>query len=39
MAGNSSIQNIIVQIERETIFEVVNDGIRGGDILIQAANF
>jgi hypothetical protein len=39
MVGNSGIQNIIVQIEKQTIFEVVNEGIESGDILIQAANF
>jgi hypothetical protein len=33
------IQNIIVQIEKETIFNVVNNGIRSGDILIQAFNY
>jgi hypothetical protein len=38
-AGNNAIQNIIVQIEKQTVFDVVNDGIRSGDILIQVANF
>jgi hypothetical protein len=38
-AGNGSAQNIIVQIEKQTIFDVINDGIKSGDILIQAANF
>jgi hypothetical protein len=39
MTGSNTAQNIIVQIEKQTIFDVVNDGIRGGDILIQAVNF
>jgi hypothetical protein len=38
MVGNNS-QNIIVQIDKQPIFDIVNDGIRSGDILIQAANF
>jgi tape measure domain-containing protein len=39
MAGNGGIQNIVVQIEKQTIFDVINNGIRSGDILIQAVNF
>jgi uncharacterized radical SAM superfamily protein len=39
MTGNGAAQNIIVQIDKQPIFDVVNDGIRSGDILIQAANF
>jgi hypothetical protein len=39
MTGNGNTQNIIVQIEKQTIFDVVNDGIDSGDILIMAANY
>jgi hypothetical protein len=39
MAGFNQTQNIIVRIEKQTIFDVVNDGIRGGNILIAAVNF
>jgi hypothetical protein len=39
MTGFNKPQNIIVQIEKETIFAVVNDGLRSGDILVSAANF
>jgi hypothetical protein len=39
MTGFTRTQNITVQIEKQTIFDVVNDGIRGGDILIAAVNF
>ena len=34
--GNS--QNIIVQIARETIFNVINDGLGSGDIIINTDN-
>ena len=34
--GNS--QNIIVQIDRETIFSVINDGLGSGDIIINTDN-
>jgi hypothetical protein len=39
MSGFNKIQNIIVQIEKQTIFDVVNNGIRSGDILIAASNY
>jgi hypothetical protein len=39
MTGNNNTQNIIVQIDRQTIFDVVNDGIGSGDILIAASNY
>jgi hypothetical protein len=39
MTGFNKAQNIIVQIEKQTIFDVINDGIRSGDVLISAANF
>jgi hypothetical protein len=39
MTGFTERQTITVQIEKQTIFDVVNDGIRGGDILIQATNY
>jgi hypothetical protein len=39
MTGTNKRQNIIVQIEKQTIFDVINDGIRSGDVLISAANF
>jgi hypothetical protein len=39
MTGTNETQNIIVQIEKETIFNVVNSGIRSGDILIAAVNY
>jgi hypothetical protein len=38
MSGKNT-QNIIVQIEKQTIFDVINDGIRGGDILVAAVNY
>jgi hypothetical protein len=37
--GNNQTQNIIVQIEKDTIFNVVNEGIASGDILIMAGNY
>jgi tape measure domain-containing protein len=39
MAGFTGTQNITVQIEKQTIFDVVNNGIRSGDILIMATNY
>jgi hypothetical protein len=39
MTGFNKSQNIIVQIEKQTIFDVVNDGIRSGDVLIMAGNY
>jgi tape measure domain-containing protein len=39
MTGFNERQTITVQIEKQTIFDVVNDGIRGGDIVIQATNY
>jgi hypothetical protein len=39
MTGFNKPQNIIVQIEKQTIFDVVNDGIVSGDILIAASNY
>jgi hypothetical protein len=39
MAGFNGTQNITVQIDRQVIFDVVNDGIRSNDILIAAVNF
>jgi hypothetical protein len=37
--GFNRQQNIIVQIEKQTIFDVINDGIRSGDVLIAAVNY
>jgi hypothetical protein len=39
MTGYSGQQHITVQIEKQTIFDVINDGIRSGDVLIMAANY
>jgi hypothetical protein len=39
MTGFGQGQTITVQIEKKTIFDVVNDGIRSGDILIAAVNY
>jgi hypothetical protein len=39
MTGFNKLQNIIVQIEKQTIFDVVNDGITSGDILISTVNY
>jgi hypothetical protein len=39
MTGFNRSQNVIVQIDKEVIFNVVNDGIAGGDILIKATNY
>jgi hypothetical protein len=39
MIGSNENQHITVQIEKQTIFDVINDGIRSGDVLISAANF
>jgi hypothetical protein len=39
MTGFTQGQTIIVQIEKQTIFDVVNDGIRSGDVLIAATNY
>jgi hypothetical protein len=39
MTGYSKPQHITVQIEKQTIFDVVNDGIRSGDVLIAAVNY
>jgi hypothetical protein len=39
MTGFSGSQSITVQIEKQTIFDVVNDGIRSGDVLIMATNY
>jgi hypothetical protein len=39
MSGSNRAQNIIVQIDRQTIFDVMNDGIRSGDVLIAATNY
>jgi hypothetical protein len=39
MTGFNKTQHITVQLEKETIFDVVNDGIRSGDILIMASNY
>jgi hypothetical protein len=38
MAGNNS-QNITVQLDKQVLFDVVNNGIRSGEVLISAANF
>jgi hypothetical protein len=38
MTGENT-QRITVQIEKQTIFDVINEGIRSNDILIQAVNF
>jgi hypothetical protein len=37
--GNSATQNIVVQLDRQVLFDVMNEGIRSGDVLIQAVNF
>jgi hypothetical protein len=37
--GFNNRQNIIVQIEKQVLFDVMNDGIRSGDILVSAVNF
>jgi tape measure domain-containing protein len=39
MTGYNNAQNIVVQIDKQTIFDVINDGIRSGDVLIMASNF
>jgi hypothetical protein len=39
MTGFNETQNITVQIEKETIFSIINEGIRSGDILIAATNY
>jgi hypothetical protein len=39
MTGFNKQQNIIVQMDKQVLFDVMNDGIRSGDILISAANF
>jgi hypothetical protein len=39
MAGFRNEQTITVLLEKQVIFNVVNDGIRGGDILISAGNY
>jgi hypothetical protein len=39
MAGFNNAQTITVQIEKQVIFDVVNDGIRSNDILIEAVNY
>jgi hypothetical protein len=39
MTGYNKAQNIIVQIEKQTIFDVMNEGIRSGDVLIAAVNY
>jgi hypothetical protein len=39
MTGYNNSQNIIVQIEKQVLFDVINDGIRSGDVLIAAVNY
>jgi hypothetical protein len=39
MAGHGNRQNIVVQIDRQTIFDITNDGIKSGDILIATSNY
>jgi hypothetical protein len=39
MTNLSGSQNITVQIDKQVIFDVVNDGIRSNDILIEAVNY
>jgi hypothetical protein len=39
MTGFNNGQTITVQIEKQVLFDITNDGIRSGDILISAANF
>jgi hypothetical protein len=39
MTGYNNTQNIVVQIEKQTIFDVINEGIRSGDVLIAAVNY
>jgi hypothetical protein len=39
MVGSDATQNIIVQLDKQTLFDVVNDGIRSGDVLIAALNY
>jgi hypothetical protein len=37
--GGGAAQNIIVQIEKQVLFDVMNEGIRSGDVIISTANF
>jgi len=37
-AGGANKQRIIVNIDKQTIFDVINAGIRSGDIYISTAN-
>jgi protein tyrosine phosphatase (PTP) superfamily phosphohydrolase (DUF442 family) len=37
--GNGGTQNILVYLEKQVLFDVVNDGIRSGDVYISTANF
>jgi hypothetical protein len=39
MTGSGRSQRIIVQIEKQTLFDVMNEGIRSGDIELATANY
>jgi hypothetical protein len=39
MAGFEPTQNIVVQIDKQTIFNVVTEGIRSGDIVVSTDNY
>jgi hypothetical protein len=39
MTGFNETQNIIVQLDKQTLFNVVNEGIRSNDIMIAAVNY
>jgi hypothetical protein len=39
MTGFNGTQRIIVQIDKQPLFDVMNEGIRSGDVIISAANF
>jgi hypothetical protein len=39
MTGFNKRQNILVQIDKQVIFDVVNEGINSNDILIAAVNY
>jgi hypothetical protein len=39
MSGFNRAQNITVQMDKQVLFDVMNEGIRSGDVIISAANF
>jgi hypothetical protein len=39
MTGFNATQNITVQLDKQVIFDVINNGIRSGDVLIAAVNY